>query len=488
LAAAIAISACASVESRSAGNGGVGWSYMAPVRLVTVTAERAPALEENRQATITRARTAYVQAVTNAGAATQLRNTRKSEAEAARALANAAAGPARQELELAADRAEAAHRVAEVEAVRTQGLASAAQDTYERLVAQATADTTQWSETVRVVLGPAVGDPNHRFTADISSTPFRSASGTTIIGANGLLQSANHIADGQLDEVVVGAAQSLFALTTPGFGARGVRAPARQATAPACRDDGTLMQAYTAPAAQRRALTLTIDPTDPEQLSDVNAALCRAGFGYRLRRGEPASRTVTTGPELDKICRTDRQGELRCNGLIYRQPRPVELRIERLDMSCPAVRLADGVPRNCNNDFDEQILSMNLPNGAPLDVLPYGAAMFVTQRTDAIFADGSLVSVNYDRPSEAAVAASLPFRALRAGAEAVSNVVQLRLDLRDREGDLVRAEQELADLREADPLGDRAAELEAMQRVLRAQIEVERLRGQLTNPAPEAPD
>lgn len=559
-AAALLLSACAnSIESRTAEGGGVGLAYMAPMRLLTVTATRAPPSDSQ---VVAAARTSLVAAEAELRAANNAHSDARDEAVAARALADAA--PHIASLQTTATTKELAQATAQVRvtvataavvnaramyqnlsnASRDQrafdgaladlrasvvglvaaqrALAATPDDTaaqqavarieaevvrrrqiYERLLLH----TGPLRETVEITMGPAVGDPNARFVANVSSNWFRSARGRLVVGQNGLLQSANLTVDGQLDEALVGVAQSIVALQSAGgrssINALGFR---EMLAANRCNVNGDLVSSETdtiprdlvpGPA----TLSIAFDPVRRADVQRVNMALCGAGFGYRIdvRDGDLERRREATGierefqqearpriipappaqaeenpvmtPRFETMCgmTIGRGADLRrrCPGLVYRQSQPMNIDVIRFDNEARV------------RTYVERSFSFSVPNAAPVDVLRYDDAIFVTRRDDVGFVDGSLVSVDFDRPSEAAVAASIPFRIVRGATEALSELVQLRVNYTNQQTALTQAEQAAAAAQASGAPSAEVAQLESARRILELRLAVEQARQRL---------
>lgn len=565
-AAAIFLSACANaIESRTADGGGVGLSYMAPMRLLTITATRAPPAET---ATVATARTALVTAELELQAATTALRDARNETNAARALLAAAPNNATLQTahttkqaaqELAQARVTAANTAVANARVAYQHLSNAHRDDQahdaalsqlrssvaillqeQRGLAAATDDvdratrtrrvqtaennvirhrdayaqillvTGPLRETVEVTMGPAVGDPNARFVANVSGNWFRSARGRIVVGQNGLLQSANLTVDGQLDEALVGVAQSIVALQSAGgrstLEGKGLLEDASDRQ---CDDNGDLTQAGVLrpePLPLPMTLSLTFDPVRESDVRRVNQALCGAAFGYRInvrdgqiaRRlpesmlafdaapaGEVHPRTIPgppVAPSVDErnplfttnfrtMCGlTVGRGEnqrRRCPGLVYRQNQPMNIDVSRFDSVFG------------RRAYVERSFSFSVPNAAPVDVLRYDDAIFVTRRDDVGFVDGSLVSLDFDRPSEAAVAASIPFRIVRGTTEALSELVQLRVNLANQEAALATAQQTAANNQASGAASAEIQQLQNAQRLLELRLQVEEARQRL---------
>ncbi len=554
VATAVLLSACANaIESRTAQGGGVGLAYMAPMRLLTVTATRAPAIEPQA---ITNARNALVGAENELTAARAALTTATTEARNARALANAAV-PAVPALETLAVSKEAVQRVAQARFDTANAAAVTARGAYQSVVtasrdaralenarnelvaaetdltaaraardgasgddrvaaqrrvdiATARAERARAAqeqlvmalgpprETVEITMGAAIGDRNARFVANVSNNWFRSARGRIVVGQNGLLQSANLTVDGQVDEVLVGVAQSIVSLRAAGGGGSQL-IEVKGVNGKECGPDGefaTSGDTIPAPATlMPTTLSLSFNPVESADIDRVNQSLCGAGFTYRIEVREMLTTSATlpqpinalaypnTPPELtpnfETMCGLTVGGDenrRRCPGLVYRQNEPMQIDIIRFDSE------------RGERTYIERSFSFSVPNGAPVDVLRYDDAMFVTRRDDVGFLDGSLVSLDFDRPSEAAVAASIPFRVVRGTTDALSELVQLRVNLENQQAALARAEQDAAAARASGDANAEIAQLESARRLLELRLAVEQARQRLQEAEAAAAD
>lgn len=156
-----------------------------------------------------------------------------------------------------------------------------------------------------------------------------------------------------------------------------------------------------------------------------------------------------------------------CPGLVYRQNQPMQIDVIRYDNT------------SMSEAYVERSFSFSVPNAAPVDVLRYDDAIFVTRRDDVGFVDGSLVSVDFDRPSEAAVAASIPFRIVRGTTEALSELVQLRVNYTNQQTALTQAEQAAAAAQASGAPSAEVAQLESARRILELRLAVEEARQRL---------
>lgn len=144
---------------------------------------------------------------------------------------------------------------------------------------------------------------------------------------------------------------------------------------------------------------------------------------------KPAICTLDLTPDMvfletPKMTRAPLAGAARCQkGLCYRQNRP-----QSLQLRAPNGKLVETV--------------LLIPNGAPIESVAISRSAFVKKETTTTFENGFLISHQVKKPSEAAELAKLPFSAGKAALSAVGEVVQLKLDVTNKEKELITAEKE----------------------------------------------
>ncbi len=181
-------------------------------------------------------------------------------------------------------------------------------------------------------------------------------------------------------------------------------------------------------------------------------------------------------PELAKKCSPPNWSEdcNKYNGILYRrdQTHVVELRLmpqnKENSKSTPPqgadentqesnVKQEDGSKDNAQNSKEDNntgedsgvdktenevviasaIISM--PNVSPVSLIPADSLFLVTTKNIATFKDGMLVKFNTDQPSQALEVVRLPARVLRGMLEAVTELVQLKINHTSEQGKLVDA-------------------------------------------------
>ena len=82
---------------------------------------------------------------------------------------------------------------------------------------------------------------------------------------------------------------------------------------------------------------------------------------------------------------------------------------------------------------------ISMPNLSPVSLIPADSLFLVTTKNIATFKDGMLVKFNTDQPSQALEVVRLPARVLRGMLEAVTELVQLKINHTSKQEKLVDA-------------------------------------------------
>jgi hypothetical protein len=88
---------------------------------------------------------------------------------------------------------------------------------------------------------------------------------------------------------------------------------------------------------------------------------------------------------------------------------------------------------------------VEIPNGAPVELLPMEVSSFGHVKRKAEFDNGMLVSLDSTTDSELAKAAAVPFEIVKAAFSAVSELVQLKIDIATKDTGLAEQEAKLAE-------------------------------------------
>jgi hypothetical protein len=86
---------------------------------------------------------------------------------------------------------------------------------------------------------------------------------------------------------------------------------------------------------------------------------------------------------------------------------------------------------------------VNLPNSRPAPALPLERTTFVRRVNNVEFENGMLKKVHIEKPSEGLEVASLPVSVMTAVFTSISNLVQAKIDISDREKGLAQSQAAL---------------------------------------------
>jgi hypothetical protein len=279
-------------------------------------------------------------------------------------------------------------------------------------------------------LTPYVADASKRYIAKLDHRASRTDNLIVTTTRAGLLSTARGSADDQTSAIIaslasaVGARSGNFRVVNTG-----------QDTLPVTLTNDQKTKICN--AARRRDFEMTIDPKKPH-LDDLNAYVKNQAQSFNTRACAalalpPASNCETKlGDYYEKraelildsgqTCTLDTMGT-EGSGLLYRRETPVSIRI----------RIKDDNLVLASYQFE-------MPNCSPIDRVPMDASAFVKTDYTLGFENGMLVSYDARRPSEAAQIASLPFTVIKKLVEAPAELLQLKVDLTNKENSLVDAE------------------------------------------------
>lgn len=304
-------------------------------------------------------------------------------------------------------------------------------------------------------LSPYVADSSQRYVARLSHRITREESLVLKTTRSGLLTTSDATATDQSGAIIVALARSIGAFRAAPLRVQpnsvGTRAgPPRATPAPA----GVSYEDF-CPFVQPVHYETTLDPTKSEPLTALQTHL-GARFETMNNRACEVLRTkyavqwiaakgncndflgplalkssayeLKSTPELatatDISCKekTKPSSDMGCSGLVYRRELPVTIDV-----------LRDHTPL-VSFDFE-------IPNASPVERIAMDAGPFVKTKHNFVFESGMLVSVDSTRPSEALTAAEAPFNAIGALLKATADVVQFKVDLRNKENTLSAADK-----------------------------------------------
>ncbi len=259
----------------------------------------------------------------------------------------------------------------------------------------------QCYEHISITPMAAVADTGQRYALNAEHAVSRSETAKIVTTASGLLTNVDAKATDETATIIVELARSIGAAT----GARAI--------VPAAGAGCTISK-----------ISHVLDPIDQEAWTRFTDTI-----------SSRASATYTIEPVLTGFDAKARGLLTSKNGIAYRREIPLDLKICK-GADCTAANLAE-------------IISINVPNHSPTEVLPVSVGLFGETDLDATFSDGVLIDATQTRSSELAEIASLPFRVIQALADGVSQVIQLKIDQTSQETTLSQGELELLEAEKA---------------------------------------
>lgn len=125
--------------------------------------------------------------------------------------------------------------------------------------------------------------------------------------------------------------------------------------------------------------------------------------------------------------------------------KPMPLSTEHADCSvgvCYRVPAPYGIEFVFNGQYTYGTV-VNLPNNRPALVLPLDRSAFVRRVNNVEFENGMLKKVHIEKPSEGLEVASLPVNVMTAVFTSISNLVQAKIDISDKEKGLAQSQAAL---------------------------------------------
>lgn len=315
----------------------------------------------------------------------------------AEALLAAASASVKDELAKKRDVADALARVreAQLEAAKV-----AAKDADKRL-ADLRAKEGQFEQSVSLKSLSPVPDPNARFVAVLTPSLARDDN-IKLVTANGLLNNSNAESTGQMGSILVN-------LVSAVSGAKSFKAFAfsTKAAPEPCKPF---------------KFSAVFDPTDAAELAAVQTRLATVSQKALTLHADPA-------PKAPDPNRKTADG-IPADGVFYRVPVPVQLRIE--DQQSSSCTLGDS-PSYAS-------LSATVPDSSSRFVLPMMAGQFTKGKLGYEFKDGMPTSFSSEQQSQLAAIARIPVDILKAIVEVPASIVKLRVDYESQNAALIDAQ------------------------------------------------
>ena len=336
------------------------------------------------------------------------------------------------------------------------------------------ATDAEFVDSIKLELDPVVGDPDLRFVIDMNHEAVREDSWKIKTTPAGLLTSSDAESADKTADILVELSRfagAMLSAATQGTVFSGEPPPKRVRRSKIAQP---FKFERVFDVSRQIDDAMTNEPcsvgTTPLSVSEINGCLKALEVNFELAVtnavGGPAWKSATVG--------TTPSAGTALEGLVYRRPRPYVLTVltcAPLASEEPATghpsdapaqkKRADGVepatPPECNvyaSDietkkrqvkFVTESIVVSVPNGSPLEVVPYKAASFVTTTTKTQFADGMLTDVDVKRPSELLSVAQTPYRMLQGFGQALREVSPVRVDYTNRQRDVADAEAKYYD-------------------------------------------
>lgn len=435
LAAALIVSACASslqsTYKAAAADAGEGISYYLPKRLVRLTVER-------KQSTLDRAALAAAyQTAKSAEAEARKMATEKEVAFDTAKRAHQAAidagldSEALKPLATARTAAENAYKVAQKALELRSAETSAAAEKLNAPIPELKKGDKLYEETARLALLDPIPDIDQRFVAKLNHHWSRDDDWLIDVSAAGLLSGATSNPDGKADEIITEISKTVLALASPG----GLVPPSKavglnifKSTA----EDQKFQQRDTADnKCQTNEFTfryeLEFDPTSLGEAA-INKSLTNLCSSFRVEFAAPATRSSVNQ-------------ETALRGLAYRRGRPVTFTLKKFRGG------ADLLLRGPQEtDFEpHQSATFMIPNGSPVEVLPFEPSAISKQKMTAKFDNGMLTQADFEKPSEGAALAQIPATVVKGAFGLTGELLTLRINNTKSQASSFTAEKDAID-------------------------------------------
>lgn len=394
---------CSSIESKAVGTGApaesAGISYYLPKRLVRIVIDRKAA----DPATADLAAAVVVGKARAETAAADV-ETKKTAEDKARAELQAA-----RDAKLPDGELDAALKKAEAELAKAKALSLVRKAQYDAAIeALRAAEPSEgkYEETFSIVPTDFVPDESKRYIARLDHNWLRDDKWNVTTTKSGLLTTTVVTPDGQLDEVATEVAK-LALVFSGGFPASPVAKFGNKYTmARVAKEEGRGPDCPPLFHYDRE-----FDPANAS-LTTINEELGRLCSIYRLEFPRVADQS--TGPDASLL------GQ----GLAYRRERPWTLTVKKFPIDDPPLDVL--AEQSGYQPF--RAVTLMLPNGAPVEVLPYGGNVFTDQNYTGTFDNGMLTTADFTQPSEIKSVALIPVNAISGAAALAGSLLSVRLN------------------------------------------------------------
>jgi hypothetical protein len=435
---------CSTVRSTAAptyqvSGDSAGLTYFLPMRMVRVTATRAPLRLED----LNRAKAQKQAELTNFQVALREAKQRREQAQAVLAALDPSATN-RQELQEALGTAQAEERVA-------QGRVTASQNDLTNI--QAAIDALELggaacTYTAKLEALAPQADPDQRFIARLTHNSLRDDTLRLNVTPAGLLSTANLVAVDRTADIIVEAAGAFAGLRSGGLGPNAAseeRANCASLPRQFVRIIDPLRD-WTDPLTEQ-----SVDAVTLPAITTLNQELSDADFPFRISidprslafavppppppaQNTPVANTAPPAPRVARRLDGQPQSVGDSGAIFYRSAVPVTFTIGQ--------RLAG---RSGDADADWQPVdaaALMLPQAGPVTYIPMNSSPFVRTVNDVQFADGSISSWSAERPSEVLEVVRLPVRVLTALISVPAQLFQLRVNYSTEQRNLAQMQRQ----------------------------------------------
>ncbi len=294
-----------------------------------------------------------------------------------------------------------------------------------------------WVDALKIQLLDPVPDTGRRYILQPQDSKLRSDDFKITTTSGGLLNTVNATLDDQSDEILIALAQSIASIYKPSL-----------------TEDNKYFENLTKSndcdeyAYVPLVLEFIVDPASDADWTALGVSLnnsarvpCKTAKGAAKTFDFKFAKKTTESPAANHSGHiTDNLME----GIVYRREIPIVIQVSE-----STTHLVSDV-------------MLQVPNGAPAEVLELKATSFVTNTAVLGFTNGMLVSVDTKKPSPALVVAGLPAKIVTGVMGTVSDLLTARVNIVKQETSLTTEQTSLAKQRQA--LLDALEDLEEAER------------------------
>ncbi len=292
-----------------------------------------------------------------------------------------------------------------------------------------------WVDVLKIQLLDPVADIGRRYILQPQDSKLRSDDFKITTTSSGLLNTVDATLDDQSDEILIALAQSIVSITKPSV--TGFNKNFENLTKSNSCDEYAYvpltLDFIIDPASDAwAALGTSLSEAAEVPCKSANRAAKKFNFKFEIK-------TVDGSFSSNSKHISDTVME----GIVYRREIPIVIKVTE-----STTKLVSDV-------------MLQVPNGAPAEVLELKATSFVKNTAVLGFTQGLLVSVDTKKPSPALVVAGLPAKIVTGMMDTVSNLLTARVNIVKQETSLATEQANLAKQRQA--LLDALEELEKLE-------------------------